>query len=74
MKNIKELRELLVKNLESLQEGTMERNLVAELNNTAGKVMASVIVELKYQGHMGQKRKIDFIEYDNAEIESTNED
>ena len=67
MKNIKELRETLTENYEKLRAGDMERALVCELNNTAGKIISSVVTELKYQNHMGLKRKIDFLEYENAE-------
>lgn len=63
MQNIKGLREELTKNFDALKAGTMERALVGELNNTAGKVISTVVSELKYQNHMGIKKTIDFLEY-----------
>jgi hypothetical protein len=42
--------------------------LVGELNNTAGKIISSVVTELKYQNHMGTKRKIDFLEYEEPKV------
>ena len=62
MKNIKELRTSLQENYEKLKDGTMERALVGELNNTAGKIISTVVTELKYQNHMGVKKTIDFLE------------
>ena len=62
MQNIKELRTSLQENYENLKNGTMERALVGELNNTAGKIISTVITELKYQNHMGVKKQIDFLE------------
>jgi len=62
MQNIKELRDELSKNFDMLKDGTMERALVGELNNTAGKIIQTVVSELKYQNHMGIKKKIDFYE------------
>jgi len=64
MQNIKQLRETLNENYERLLNGEMERALVGELNNTAGKIISTVVTELKYQNHMGLKRKIDFLEYE----------
>ena len=63
MQNIKELREELTSNFDALKEGTMERALVGELNNTAGKVISTIVSELKYQNHMGIKKPIEFLEY-----------
>ena len=63
MKNIKELRETLNDNYTKLLNGEMERALVGELNNTAGKIISTVVTELKYQNHMGIKKEIDFLNY-----------
>lgn len=64
MQNIKQLRETLISNYEGLKAGTIERALVGELNNTAGKIIATVTTELKYQNQHGLKKKIDFLEYE----------
>ncbi len=61
MRNIKELRETLTENYDKLRAGEMERALVGELNNTAGKIISTVVTELKYQNHMGIKKQIDFL-------------
>ena len=53
MQNIKELRTSLQENYEKLKRWHMERALVGELNNTAGKIISTVVTELKYQNHMG---------------------
>jgi len=63
MQNIKELRETLNENYTKLLNGEMERALVGELNNTAGKIISTVVTELKYQNHMGIKKEIDFLTY-----------
>ena len=64
MQNIKELREILVANFEGLKNGTVERALAGEMNNTAGKIIATVTTELKYQNQHGFKKPIDFLEYE----------
>ena len=63
MQNIKELRAILVENFEGLKSGTVERTLAGEMNNTAGKIIATVTTELKYQNQNGFKKPIDFLEY-----------
>jgi hypothetical protein len=64
MQNIKELREELIANYEGAKDKTMDLKTVAELNNTAGKIIATVTTELKYQNQHGTKKKIDFLEYE----------
>lgn len=68
MRNIKELRASLIENYEGLKAGELERAMVGELNNTAGKIIATVTTELKYQNQHGTKRKIDFLEYEQPEV------
>ena len=62
MKNINELREMLIENFELLKEDKLERGKAKELSNTAGKIIATITTELKYQQHLGQKKKIKFLE------------
>lgn len=62
--NIKELREMLSENFELLKTDKLERGKAKEMSNTAGKIIATVTAELKYQQHLGQKKKIDFLEYE----------
>lgn len=62
MQNIKQLREMLIENFELLKDDKLEKGKAKELSNTAGKIIATVTTELKYQQHLGQKRKIYFLE------------
>ena len=62
MQNIKQLREMLIENFELLKNDKLEKGKAKELSNTAGKIIATITTELKYQQHLGQKRKIDFLE------------
>lgn len=64
MMNIKELREMLSENFELLKADKLERNKAKEMSNTAGKIISTVTTELKYQSHLGQKKIIDFLEYE----------
>jgi len=64
MQNVKQLRESLMANYEDLKAGKIERALVSELNNTAGKIIATVITELKYQNQHGIKKNINFLDYE----------
>lgn len=63
MQNIKQLREILVENFELLKSDKLEKGKAKEMNNAAGKIISTVATELKYQQHLGQKEKIDFLEY-----------
>ena len=63
MKNIKELREMLVENFELMRSDELEKGKAKEMSNAAGKIIATVTTELKYQQHVGEKKKIDFLEY-----------
>lgn len=67
MQNIKQLRDSLIENYQGIKDQTMELKTASELNNTAGKIIASVTTELKYQNQHGLKRRIDFLEYNNEE-------
>jgi len=63
MKNIQELRTSLAKNYELMKAKTMPLNQGKELANTAGKILSTISVELKYQQINGEKKKIEFLEY-----------
>ena len=41
----------------------MDLKTSKELTNTAGKIISTVAIELKYQNQHGTKKKIDFLEY-----------
>jgi len=63
MQNIKQLREMLTENFELLKDDKLEKGKAKEMSNAAGKIIATVTTELKYQQHLGQKEKINFLEY-----------
>ncbi len=58
---ITDLRDDLLKVYEDLRSGKLEPREVKELNNTAGKVIASAKVQLEYASLRGEKPEIDFL-------------
>lgn len=63
MQNINVLRNELSEVFQQLKSGTIEVKTAEALNNTAGKVMSTVIAELKYRAITESKDKIPFLEY-----------
>jgi len=63
MKNIEELRISLAENYEMIKAKEMDLKQGKELANTAGKILSTISVELKYQQVNGEKKKISFLEY-----------
>jgi hypothetical protein len=63
MKNIKQLRSSLAENYEMMKAKEMDLKQGKELANTAGKILSTISVELKYQQINGEKKKIEFLEY-----------
>jgi|TARA_R110000782_G_scaffold154293_1_gene246669 hypothetical protein len=63
MRNIKELRESLADNYESMKADEMELKKGKELSNTAGKIISSLKIELEYQSALGVKKEISFLKY-----------
>ena len=61
---ITDLRDDLLKVYADLRSGKLEPREVKELNNTAGKVIASAKVQLEYAGLRGEKPEIDFLNKD----------
>ena len=64
MKNINELREQLSEVFHELRSGNIETKVVKELNNTAGKIINSVKIELEYYALTKQTPGINFMNYD----------
>lgn len=60
--NVSELRDELLKMFCELREGTIELPIAQELNNTAGKVLNTIKVELAKAALCGEKPKIPFLE------------
>ena len=61
MKNITEMRQHLATLYEDLKCGAIEPKLASEMNNTAGKIINSLRVELDYAGLQKKKPSIDFL-------------
>lgn len=58
---ITELRNDLLKVYDGLRSGSIESKDAKEINNTAGKVIASAKVQLEYSAVRGEKPEIDFL-------------
>lgn len=62
MKNMTELRTELAQVFDELRSGAIKPKEAAEMNNTAGKIINSVKVELEYYSLRKEKPEIPFIE------------
>ncbi len=62
MKNVTELREELSKVFMSLREGDVEVKVASEMNNSAGKIINTLKVELEYNQACKNNKKIKFLE------------
>lgn len=67
MNSVKELRDELADNFQKLKKGEMEVPEAAEMNNTAGKIIKTVMLELKEKDLSGSKERIPFLGYDGKE-------
>lgn len=63
MQNINDLRKSLIENYDKIKNDEIDIKTASEMNNTAGKIIGTVSIELKYQTLNGVKRRIDFLEY-----------
>ena len=61
IKNVDDLRIELDGVFAELRSGALDTKTVTELNNTAGKMIASAKVELQYYDMLGIKQKIPFL-------------
>lgn len=61
MKNIREVRAELAQVFADLRAGKVKAPVAAELNNTAGKIINSLKVELEYYGQRKEKPEISFL-------------
>ena len=68
MKNVSELRAELVAVFDELRGGALEPALAKEINNTAGKIIKSVQLELTYADLRKQEPNISFLENADAEV------
>ena len=62
MQNIVELRDELVKVYEQLRNGELGTDEVKQAANVAGKIMASIKVQIEYNKMVQSKRRIEFVE------------
>ena len=61
MQNITELRKSLADNYQQMKDGKMEIKEGKELSNCAGKIIASLKVELEYQTLLGTTKEIEYL-------------
>jgi hypothetical protein len=61
MNNITELRSELSKLFNSLKAGEVEVKTAAEMNNSAGKIINTIKVELEYFSMLGDKPDIEYL-------------
>ncbi len=64
MKTINELRDELAVLFGSIKEGTADVKVAAEMNNTAGKIINSLKVELEYAALKKAAPSIPFLDYE----------
>jgi len=62
MKNITQLRAELSRVFSELRAGTLEAKDAAEMNNTAGKIINSIKVEIEYYAIRKEKPEIAFLD------------
>lgn len=63
MKSINELRNELAVLFDSIKDGTTDIKQAAEMNNTAGKIINSLKVELEYAALKKTDPSIKFLDY-----------
>ena len=73
MKNIEQLRNELADNFNKLKAGEIEVPVASELNNTAGKMIQTVALELKQAELVQSKNPIPFLNYDGKILEGKND-
>ncbi len=62
MTTITDIRNDLVNVFNKLRDGTMEAKEAVEINNTAGKIISSVKVQLAYAAMRGEQPEIPFLD------------
>lgn len=73
MRNIKELRNELADNFKQLKEGSMDVKQATEMNNTAGKMIQTVMMELKQIEITGSNEQVPFLRYEEKDQLPENE-
>jgi hypothetical protein len=62
MKTIEELRESLASLFEQIKDGSVDVKVAAEMNNTAGKMINTLKVQIEYAALKKEAPKIAFLE------------
>jgi len=62
MRNVKDLRNELIDVFDELKRDNIDVVKAKELNNSAGKILTSVKVQLAYNQFLDRKQEIDFLE------------
>lgn len=63
MKNIEDLRNELTRLFSDIKAGSTDIKAAAEMNNTAGKIINSIKVELEYAALRKESPEIKFLDY-----------
>ena len=71
MKTINELRDELLKLYGDIKDANVDVKAAAEMNNTAGKIINSVKVEMEYAALRKVAPSIPFLDYENVTGPST---
>jgi len=61
MKTIKEVRTELVKAFQELKGGLLDVKVASEMNNSAGKIIKTLAIQLEYASLRGEKPDVDFL-------------
>jgi len=61
MKNIEEVRDELSEVFQGLKDGTLEVDRASEMNNTAGKIIKSLAVQLEYFSLRNEQPDLDYM-------------
>jgi len=64
MKNVNDLRNSLLSLYEEIKTGAVDVKLASEMNNTAGKIINSVKLELEYSAQKKTTPAISFLDYE----------
>lgn len=74
MNNVNELRKNLLKLFHEIKAGSIDVKHATEMNNTAGKIINSVKLELDYADLRKEKPHIPFVEYSKDAAEEVMKD
>jgi hypothetical protein len=64
MKNVNDLRNSLLSLYEEIKCGEIDVKIASEMNNTAGKIINSVKLELEYSAQKKSAPNIKFLDYE----------